>query len=335
MQRKRQGFTLVELLVVIAIIGILVALLLPAVQAAREAARRMQCSNNLKQIGIGIHNYHDTYKTFPSGYFWRLPANTETWGWSAFMLPFIEQGALHSQLGVTTRTLYTGLASGAAFAPLMRTRITTFNCPSDTGYNAGGLIHNNRSFNPGLGAIAGGHAQPVLVGVSNYMGNAGHRTVNQNANGNGRNTGIFFADSGVRIADVIDGTSNTIAAGERDTKDCRSGAWIGVVNPDGGGVRGVWMVTAHARTKINQDVKVIAWNATTNDNCGEGFSSLHPGGIQAVFCDGSVRFISETISHNWFATSTNGTLYDPSNPANGTFQKLMSRADGQSISDNF
>src|SRR5688572_27645245 len=108
--RLSRGFTLVELLVVIAIIGILVALLLPAVQAAREAARRMQCGNNLKQIGISIHNYHDTYKSFPSG--WICPSvatgamavDQESWGWSSLILPFMEQQALHDQLGVTRQT---------------------------------------------------------------------------------------------------------------------------------------------------------------------------------------------------------------------------------------
>src|SRR4026209_106951 len=109
-QGWRAAFTLVELLVVIAIIGILVALLLPAVQAAREAARRMQCGNNLKQIGQGLHNYHDTFKTFPDGWLYinnppltNIPAqpNTETWAWSALILPYVEQGPLHQQLGVS------------------------------------------------------------------------------------------------------------------------------------------------------------------------------------------------------------------------------------------
>src|SRR5688572_21241712 len=100
--RRPRGFTLVELLVVIAIIGILVALLLPAVQAAREAARRMSCGNNLKQISLGLHNYHDTYKAFPAGWFdfGGAANNFESWGWSAMLLPFVEQQPLHDQMGV-------------------------------------------------------------------------------------------------------------------------------------------------------------------------------------------------------------------------------------------
>src|SRR5688500_14607520 len=110
--KRKFGFTLVELLVVIAIIGVLVALLLPAVQAAREAARRMACSNNLRQIGIGLHNYHDTYKTFPPAIsYWgpwvpqgQMP-NREAWAWSVLLLPFVEQSPLHDQLRVTTWSL--------------------------------------------------------------------------------------------------------------------------------------------------------------------------------------------------------------------------------------
>ena len=106
-RRVRTAFTLVELLVVIAIIGILVALLLPAIQAAREAARRTQCVNNLKQIGLGLQNYHDTYKTFPPGILYWQPGGgaNQMWGWSALILPQVEQTQLHDQMGVTTRTL--------------------------------------------------------------------------------------------------------------------------------------------------------------------------------------------------------------------------------------
>lgn len=335
MKRHRSAFTLVELLVVIAIIGMLVALLLPAVQAAREAARRMQCGNRLKQLGLALHTYHDTFRTFPTGYFWVRPQpNTESWAWSSLVLPFIEQENLHSQLGVNQRSLRNALASGAAFAPLMQTKLPAFMCPSDTGYSPGGLIHNNRNFNGGNGAAAGGFTQPVLVGVSNYMGNAGHRSVAQNANGNGRNTGIFFADESVSIAEILDGTSNTILLGERDTIDCRSGTWLGIRNPQGANDRGVWVALAHAGPKPNQDTKAIPWN-TNNTGCGEGFSSLHPGGLQVVLCDGSVRFLAETINHNWVITTANGSLADAAHPLNGTLQRLMTRNDNQPLQGDF
>ena len=250
------------------------------------------------------------------------------------MLPFIEQSNLHSSLGVTTRTLSMGLSTGATYLPFMRQQLPAFMCPSDTGYNPGGLVHNNRNFNGGIGAAAGGFATPVLVGVSNYMGNSGHRSVAQNANGNGRNTGIFFADESMRIADITDGTSNTALLGERETRDCRSGTWLGVRNPQGANDRGVWVVLFHAGPKINEDPIAVIWN-TNNTGCGEGLSSFHPGGIQIALCDGSVRFVAETINHFWFITSANGTVNDPKNPANGTWQRLLSRYDGLPFPNDF
>ena len=141
----KSGFTLVELLVVIAIIGILVGLLLPAVQAAREAARRMQCSNNLKQMGLAMQTYHDTHKTFPSGYTVDLIApaqigttsmmslvNQSHWSWGAFILPFIEQSNLYNNLGVGSRTLHSNLTNAAGLAALADSA-ATFVCPSDPG----------------------------------------------------------------------------------------------------------------------------------------------------------------------------------------------------------
>jgi prepilin-type processing-associated H-X9-DG protein len=300
----------------------------------------MQCGNNLKQLGIGLHNYHDVHKKFPVGWFWikppQVPNEREAWGWGAYLLPYIEQGPLHEQLGVSRRTLEQALASGLAFRPLFMTRLTVFQCPSDTGTNAGGLTHNNRRFdNPvGVGTGAGGHTAiaPVLAAASNYVGNAGHRSVNQNANNNGRNTGIFFADTTIGIGEITDGTSNTIMVGERETKECRSGTWIGMQDCNGNGTKGNWMVLAHAKPKINQDINVIAWNSATNDGCGEGFASRHPGGVQVALCDGSVRFLSDTINHFWYATSTNGTVDSPSDPSNGVFQRMMSRSDGLTFS---
>ena len=332
--KSRMGFTLVELLVVIAIIGILVALLLPAVQSAREAARRMQCGNNLKQIGIGLHNYHGTYKRLPSG--WVVPndpgipanaANYECWGWSALILPFIEQGPLFDQLAVTRANLWSQFAgNGPNTKTLISTPLQAFICPSDTGYNRPGNVHNNRNFDDGVGAA--GTLGSVWPGLSNYPGNAGHRDVVLRA----LNTGLFFGNSDVNIAALVDGTSNTIAVGERETRNCRSGTWVGVRNPNGSASRGVGVVVAHSRPKINQDTNAIPWN-TDATGCGEGFSSLHPGGIQVALADGSVRFLSETIDHFWFGTTANGTVADSTNASNGTFQRLMTRDDGLTTAD--
>jgi prepilin-type N-terminal cleavage/methylation domain-containing protein/prepilin-type processing-associated H-X9-DG protein len=341
MRSRVRGFTLVELLVVIAIIGVLVALLLPAVQAAREAARRASCQNNFKQIGIALHNYHDVLNTFPSGYLDNPVASEESWGWSALMLPYIEQQPLHDALGVNRAQLVDRLRSpnGATTVPAARTVIKIFICPSDSGHQSG-LIHNNRHFNDGVGFLASGQTAPFWPGVSNYMGVAGHRDV---ANAQ-PNTGIFFgncrgtaaqcpnnASSSIGIADITDGTSNTFMVGERDTKNCRSGTWLGVRNTNGSGTRGVHVVSGHSHPKLNQDLPPtpggIDWDIGRT-GCGEGFSSLHPGGAQFLMADGSVRFVSETINHFWFPnTIVNGTIADSKDARNGTYQRLMTRDD--------
>jgi prepilin-type N-terminal cleavage/methylation domain-containing protein/prepilin-type processing-associated H-X9-DG protein len=329
-RRLCRGFTLVELLVVIAIIGVLVALLLPAVQAAREAARRSSCSNNLKQIGIALHNYHDTLLQFPPGCMNQGVDFSEGWGWSALMLPYIEQAPLHERLGVTRMTLHQSIAAGNA--PLAKTVLKGFMCPSDAGFNSGGLVHNNRNFNQGLGHTAAGlTAVPdTLVGVSNYPGVSGHRDVG-GGNGNpvplNQNTGCFFPMSRVRIADILDGTSTTFMVGERDTKFCRSAAWVGTRRPSAAGQQGVQQILGHNRPKLNQPDPPIGWNGNTG--CGDGFSSLHPGGAHFLAADGSVKFISETINHNWVNPSgnANGTVADALDPLNGTYQRLLNRDD--------
>ena len=131
----------------------------------------------------------------------------------------------------------------------------------------------------------------------------------------------------VRLADVLDGTSNTLMVGERDTKDCRSGTWLGVRNTNGSTDRGVIVVIGHSHPKLNQDATALAWD-TDRIGCGEGFSSFHPGGAMFVSADGSVRFISETINHFWFPnTLVNGTVAHSTDLSNGTYQRLMTRDD--------
>jgi prepilin-type N-terminal cleavage/methylation domain-containing protein/prepilin-type processing-associated H-X9-DG protein len=312
----RSAFTLVELLVVIAIIGILVALLLPAVQAAREAARRMQCGNNLKQIGLALHNYSDTYKVFPSGFIYDGVANQESWGWGALILPFTEQSPLHSQLQVGQGNMYRHLLS-PGWAPIvngLQTILPMYMCPSDTGYQGRGQIHNDRRFNGAVGFAAHNYTP----GMSNYVASTGH--------GPGRtgfeiNSGMFYGNSSLGFRDIIDGSSNTFAIGERDTKFCRSSTWIGVRNGNGGGLRGVFVILAHARAKLNESVLPFDDDP---EGCAQGWSSLHPGGAQFVFCDGSVTFISETIQFN----HTMGGFQNNGDPGNGIYQRLISRADG-------
>lgn len=313
LRRTRHGFTLVELLVVIAIIGILVALLLPAVQAAREAARRMQCSNNLKQLALAAHNYADTNRSFPSGWIYSGAANSEVWGWSALMLPYMEQNTLYDQLGVSSGNLAANLL-GANWQPVvagLETRIPGFMCPSDSGYQGRGQVHNDRRYTGGAGFTAHNY----LPGVSNYMGVAGHYVNRLNVLAN---SGIFYGNSAVNFNDILDGASNTFLVGERDTNYCRSGSWIGVRNTNGGATRGIFVVSGHSRSKLNESV--LPWD-NDPEGCGQGFSSLHPGGAMFARCDGSVTFLAETVEHRHVNGNHNGVN-------NGVYQRLLSRDDG-------
>jgi prepilin-type N-terminal cleavage/methylation domain-containing protein len=336
-RRRSWGFTLVELLVVIAIIGILVAMLLPAVQAAREAARRSSCSNNLKQIALGLHNYHDTYKTFPAGWFNFGPNMYESFGWSALLLPFVEQQTLHDALGVTKTHLKQGLENGGGVQPnqqayiaLCRSQLEVYMCPSDTGFTKPSLSHADRHFNNGIGTAAGGHPTPVLLGVSNYPGVSGHR----HAWSNTSNTGIFYHHSGTTMADIIDGTSNTFIVGERESLDCRGAVWVGTRRPTAAGAQAVSQVIGISRPKINQGVTPVNFNGGNGTGCMIGFSSWHPGGAQFALADGSTRFINEQIDHNWANPSgdVDGDPTDHRDAANRTYQRLMSRDDRLPVS---
>ena len=197
--RQRRAFTLIELLVVIAIIAILISLLLPAVQQAREAARRTQCKNNLKQLGLALHNYHDSHIGFAPGWIDQNQSTAANWGWSVYLMPGMEQGNMYQQLQVGTLHLSDALAS-VTHLRLMTTPLPGFRCPSDT---APGV--NIR--NPLLSS--GGISQAVAS--SNYVA----------ANGGGDWTydgnlaGSFGRNSHVKIRDFTDGTSNTIMVGER------------------------------------------------------------------------------------------------------------------------
>lgn len=283
--RKQRGFTLVELLVVIAIIGILIALLLPAVQAAREAARRSQCTNNLKQIGLALHNYHDALRTFPSGvvnFPAKAMADTRGWGWGALILPYLEQSALHDQLQVT-RIPFGGGVYPAPATPLTQTPLSAYRCPSDRG--------------PDINARRGNH------GTSNYSGVFGNGTpAGRDPDGTSygnefssshewrAGNGMFFPDSAVRIRDLGDGTTNVVAVGER-----AYGVAGGLRAPSayGGAIwAGKYEHGVHASTlrgiRNNDDLCLFGANEFA-------YSSQHPGGLNFVLGDASVRFISATV----------------------------------------
>ena len=306
-RRTKKGFTLIELLVVIAIIAVLVALLLPAVQQAREAARRSSCKNNLKQIGLALHNYHDTYKSLPANFWrhsrpsnpnttnnhWSGSNNVEAYGWHVSLLPYLDQAPLFNQLDVNGYHLDQTLAgqnpalTSVQARTLLQKRIPSLICPSDSNE---GIAHRNRHFGGGAGTNAGnlGNWRP---GLTNYISNRGTRDQPQAVNDT---HGAFFHNSSIKFRDFTDGTSNTFVVGERETPNCRSGSWVGVRNPRGSAGRGIWYVTAHVRALINSPV--ANWQA--NKGCGESFASMHTGGAQFLFGDGSVHFISENIDAN-------------------------------------
>jgi len=313
MTRKNKGFTLVELLVVIAIIGVMVGLLLPAVQAAREAARRMQCSNNLKQQAIAMHNYHDTYKVLPPMYVHDTTVTDDGghWAWSAFLLPFIEQQPRYDALQVGNVKARVTITTQPQ---LFQEQIPTYVCPSSSGPK----VHVPGT-DPGycIDDISGNN---IGLAVANYIvvgniANLRRRRATNMTLGTSGNIGIFArgfrgeTDSGLR--DILDGTSNTLMIGERyHTRrgNVRASAATMLVvrdNENGGPTgqdhptstawnQGVMTIAGTVRWPINN---VIAPNLADSDTKAT-FGSMHPGGAQFALADGSVAFISDSIEHS-------------------------------------
>lgn len=330
-RQRLRGFTLIELLVVIAIIAILIALLLPAVQQAREAARRSQCKNNLKQIGLALHNYHDVYGRFPIGC-QDAGGNEEMWGWPASILPQIDQAPLFNQLQVSDLRLRQVLENDT-IRPLLKTPLPAFICPSDPHgelMDAGGPNGRGRHFN-------GNNTSSVVdnnnwrAAKSNYIGNCGYNDVDQGADS--RHTrGVFQArNRSYKFRDIKDGTSNTIMVGERTTF-CAAGSWAGNRNPRGGGWQGADYTLGRTSIPINMPNNSAHY-------CTEGFDSAHEGGAQFLLCDGSVHFISENIDYNLHINATD-RVRDGDGPTRtgwgnnvtsqlGVYQRLGNRDDGQ------
>ncbi|GIW93936.1 MAG: hypothetical protein KatS3mg110_1977 [Pirellulaceae bacterium] len=271
----RAGFTLVELLVVIAIIGLLVALLLPAVQAAREAARRTSCFNNLKQIGLALHMYHDALGSLPSGWIaidpaTRLPwpEGEPGWAWASMVLPFLEQANVSSQL-----INYGIPIADPVHQAARQTSLKIYRCPSDPGNEFFDLPEED---DPSV----------VLVRLpaANYVGCFGLQQIHD-CEGLPpgticRGDGTFFHMIGVRFSDIRDGLSNTFLVGERSSLYGYS-TWLGVVS---GGEEAMARVLGSVDHPPN-----------TKGIHLEDFSSHHPAGANFLLGDGSVRLIDERI----------------------------------------
>lgn len=293
---RRAAFTLVELLVVIAIIGLLVALLLPAVQAAREAARRTQCCNNLKQMGLAIQNYHDVMRCFPPGYCASVAyvdGENDTragWGWAAFILGYMEQDSLR------TRINFNLPIEAPQNAQAVQTALAVFSCPSDS-VPATFTVPN-----------ASGAALAVAA-PSSYAGcMGGDDTDGSDATG----SGVFFRNSGTRLRDLTDGTTVTILVGERAWTNAK-GIWAGAVsggvcvrgasnpNPLGGATTESAPTLVLAHTHLN--------NPTTDPDSGlDDFSSRHVDGSYFLFADGSARFFPSVSGDNPNGSYTQDSL---------------------------
>ena len=343
--RTLRGFTLIELLVVIAIIAILIALLLPAVQQAREAARRSQCKNNLKQIGLAMHNYHDTHNTLPPGYI-DLTTVTPTggsmddcghWAWSVFLLPFVDQASLYNLLD--PGNVHASVAI-AAHEVEMRDTYPAFRCPSGLGpayHSAAGRKISNSDFNPN------GSDKPLSVThyvVSNNTATVRLFQASNPARGDTGAVGPFFQNSRVNFSDFIDGTSNTILAGERayqraggdlnyagmlfcvrgnaDSDPILSGMPTASDGP-GGWNQGLLTIAGSARYPINVPIDSNA----DGDPESMAYSSNHEGGAHFLLGDGSVRFISENID----SAPTNAGIVD------SLFEALVGIADLQVVGE--
>ncbi len=285
----RRAFTLVELLVVIAIIGVLIALLLPAVQAAREAARATQCKNNLKQIGLALHNYHDTKKWLPSSStsplgrgVWNYPGtgptdpNINLHSFASQILPFLEQDALFESID------YNVSALDPVNRPMASKILPAYRCPSYVGqhFSTDALY-------------TGGSVNYANFALRNYVA-IGARTV-LGLSGAAPAEGTMYPRSKVAFQDILDGTSNTMVVAE--TKDEKSAVWI-----DGTSAavacRAFGPPPTFAANVVAINYKPYFPAGVFPNSIGQEFgpSSSHPGGAHHLWCDGSVRFLQQTMS---------------------------------------
>jgi len=334
----RKAFTLIELLVVIAVIVILVALLLPAVQQAREAARRSTCKNNMRQIGLAYHNYHDVHLTFPPGHT-RVFATSEWARWSgmSMVLPYLEQGNVYNQIQFGLPIYATNTNERA-----VQTHIQTFRCPSDAGadFSTAGVANTAYLIDDTLVSN---------MQHTNYVLNYGVRPMIGSNLVLADGKGLGYGNSRVRIRDVKDGTSNTVLLGEhRLLRGCET-YWGGAPNAPndkrelgqmyGGG--GLYFFVSDGDNQVDDSAEINAPTtpSVTLDNrkvdctgkpftafMGEYgiFGSVHKGGCHFLMVDGTVRFVNENVDSNG-AVTVGSTMRQ--------YQRLLHRNDGQTVDE--
>jgi prepilin-type N-terminal cleavage/methylation domain-containing protein/prepilin-type processing-associated H-X9-DG protein len=286
----KRGFTLIELLVVIAIIAILISLLLPAVQQAREAARRTQCKNNMRQLGLAVHNYHDTFNVFPPGWIGATRGvghdieGLNGFAWGTMILPMIEQAPLYNRFRFELSIL------DPANVGLLTNQIETFKCPSDP-QPLTWRIEEEDSPGTVLATLATANFVAVFgTGEDRPGGRELHDC--EGLVGQCSGNGMFFHNSRIAMKNLTDGTSNTFAIGERRTfpiknSDPHHSTWSGAIPEGEEAFARVLGVLDHAPNSANSDHPHL-----------DDFSSAHTGGVHFVLADGHVRFVSENIDED-------------------------------------
>ena len=325
---RRAGLAFIEMLVVVAVIGVLMALLLPALLQAREGARKTQCRNNLKQIGLALHNFHDVHGSFPPG--WTGPRYDQNglivrpadfgclWAWSAYLLPQLDRAVLHDQLDVF------GISDPPSPGKPLDVQLGVFLCPSDAGgpESGWGLYRGTWTESGYSISLVKGYAKSNYAAV-NGGGYAPFQAMSNQTESTSGVRGIFGSETHTRMADILDGASNTLAVGERemtrtyDRQRPRGAVWmrnVGELVADGGEFNygGATILASQSLAESAGDGSVgaapfvgiycdansvagVTGESAPLNRSAHAFSSMHGGGVFFLFADGRVRLISEDI----------------------------------------